>query len=122
MLGQVRPVEPYEVGVLYTYVKPILESEIEPGVEEKMYKKFLKNCEIGDELNVQGDAGRFFMGTIVKNSEVLLLPKRLLQEHFRQNATSQSRGESTGGKKTRRHRRKTTRRKHKKRYSRKYRK
>jgi hypothetical protein len=116
MLGQV---EPYEVGILYTYVKPILESEIRPGVEEKMYKKFLKNCEIGDELNVTGDAGSLFMGIMVNKDEILVLPKRLLQEHFRQNATSQSRGESAGGKKTRRHRRKTKRRKHKKRYSRK---
>jgi hypothetical protein len=122
MLGQVRPVEPYEVGVLYTYVKPILASEIEPGVEEKMYKQFLKDCEIGDELNVTGDLASLFMGIMIKNDKVIVLPKRLLQEHFRQNATSQSRGESAGGKKTRRHRRKTMRRKHKKRYSRKYRK
>ena len=122
MLGQVEPVEPGEVGILYTYMKPILASEILPGVEEKMYKKFLKNCNIGDELNVTGDSGNLFVGDMIKKDEVLVLPKRLLQEHFRQNATSQSRGESTGGKKTRRHRRKTTRRKHKKRYSRKYKK
>ena len=112
-----------EVGNLYTYVEPILESELKPGpVEASMYRRFLKYVELGTQLRETGQKmpGLFYGET--KDLKTIVLPRRLIQRHFSQNETSQSKDELGGGKKTRRRRRKTKRRKHKKRYSRKYRK
>ena len=111
-----------EVGNLYTYVEPILESELKPGpVEANMYKRFLRYVEIGTQIREKGQKiPGLFYGETDLGKKTIVLPRRLIQRHFSQNETSQSKDELGGGKKTRRHRRKTTRRKHKKRYSRKY--
>ena len=114
-----------EVGNLYTYVKPILESELKPGpVEANMYKRFLSYVKIGTQIREKGQRmpRLFYAETDDYEKKSITIPRRLIQGHFSQNETSQSKDSSGGGKKTRRRRRKTKRRKYKKRYSIKYRK
>lgn len=129
-MAQTRP-KVEEVGNLYTYTKPILVSDLDPGLqaEANMYKRFMdivsKNGDggIGVQIREKGERMRYvFYGETVVGNNPIVLPRRLIQGHFSQNETSQSKDSSGGGKKTRRRRRKTKRRKYKKRYSIKYRK
>ena len=129
-MAEPRPERTKEAGNIYTYTRPILETDIDinDGAEQGFLRMWnnLLGYKIGTVFETMNDLpGQQIVGLITrmapKSKEFSVVPAKFLNTHFTQNQTAQSGRSSLGGR-----RRKSTRcktyRKYKKHYSRKYKK
>ena len=124
-----RPEKPKEAGKKYTYIKPILETDIDNNVVEQGFLRMWNHLgyRIGTVFETineyPGQEYASLMTRMGPTSELIfaVVPVKFLNTHFTQNETSQSGRSSLGGRRRKSTRRKSYR-KYKKHYSRKYKK
>ncbi len=132
-MAEPRPERPKEAGKKYTYIRPILESDLDDdsGAEQGFLRMWNHlGYRIGTVFETENEhPGQKYVGIVTHidrnmlnppKSDFAVIPARFFNTHFTQNETAQSGRNSLGGR--RKTRRNKSSKKYKKHYSRKYKK
>ena len=128
-MAEPRPERPEEAGNKYTYIRPILETDIDDTRAEQGFFRMWNRTgyRIGTVFETVNEMpGQVYAGLITRmgptpESNFVVVPVKFLNTHFTQNETSNSGRSSLGGRRRKSTRRKSYR-KYRKHYSRKYKK